>query len=392
MTSVIRPGTVFALIFLLTATAALDATLQKFEKSPGLYYDYVGEVQLYNTEWKPLTYVDLQEADRNLETVVKYAELSKDFRKKHEHSFWINFTDCVRIARYTDRKVKEVEELKMLIRQLTRVEDKDQTRFKRGVFNFVGGISKILFGTMDSNEASYYAEKVSNLEKEQLEFLSLSKEQVTVVKSTLRSLNSTLLTISENERILSKGLDEMAKHISEHDSEIKEMFSGTSMLLTVNEHNMQLERALDECRREYNILIDAILNSQKGILKPHIITPAQIEKQLRASQADIPGELTLPIPLSATHQNLIVNIVDLDVFIKDSFLVYVIRLPLTNHVRYNVYHVLPLPIRIKDTSTRFTFILPEREYLLMDTAKRYYARLRVNNIQECKLITLRQSL
>ena len=171
-------------------------------------------------------------------------------------------------------------------------------------------------------------------------------------------MNSTLLTVSENEKILSEGLDEMAKHISEHDSEIKKMFSGTSMLLTVNEHNMQLERALDECRREYDILIDAILNSQKGILQPHIITPAQIVRQLKASQADIPGDLTLPIPLSATHQNVIVNIVHLGVFIKDNFLVYVIQLPLTTHVRY-VYHILPLPIRIKDTDTQFTFILPE---------------------------------
>jgi hypothetical protein len=51
------------------------------------------------------------------------------------------------------------------------------------------------------------------------------------------------------------------------------------MLLTVNEHNMQLERALSECRREYNILIDAIVNSQKGILQLHILTPAQIVKQ-----------------------------------------------------------------------------------------------------------------
>jgi hypothetical protein len=187
--------------------------------------------------------------------------------------------------------------------------------------------------------------------------------------------------------MLSKGLDEMAKHTSEHDGEIKEMFTGTSMLLTVNEHNMQLERALGECRREYNILLDAILNSQKGILQPHIVTPAQIVKQLKASQGDIPAELTLPIPLSATHQNLIVNIVDLDVFIKDNFLVYVIRLPLTNHVKYHVYHVLPLPIRIEDTN-RFIFILPEREYLLMDTAKRYYIKLGINEFKDCKLITL----
>ena len=58
-----------------------------------------------------------------------------------------------------------------------------------------------------------------------------------------------------------------------------------------------------------------------------------------------------------------------------------------NHVRYNVYHVLPLPIRIKDADTRFTFILLEHEYLLMDSVKRYYAKLRVNKIMESKIIT-----
>ena len=150
---------------------------------------------------------------------------------------------------------------------------------------------------------------------------------------------------------------------------------------------MQLERAINECRREYNILIVAIMNSQKGILQPHIITPAQIVKQMKASQADIPSELSLPILLSATYQNLIVNVIDFDVFIRDNFLVYVILLPLTDHVNYNVYHVLPLPMKIKNTDTRFTFILPEREYPLMDIAKQYYVRLKADEIKECKLIS-----
>jgi hypothetical protein len=88
----------------LTATAALDATLQKFEKSPGLYYDHVGEAHLYNTEWKLLTYVDLQEADRNLETVVKYAELSKDFLKNMNTPFpLILLTACELLAILTGR-------------------------------------------------------------------------------------------------------------------------------------------------------------------------------------------------------------------------------------------------------------------------------------------------
>jgi len=47
--------------------------------------------------------------------------------------------------------------------------------------------------------------------------LRLSKEQITVVKTTLRSINSTLLTVSENEKFLSKGLEEMAKHVNTQD-------------------------------------------------------------------------------------------------------------------------------------------------------------------------------
>jgi hypothetical protein len=35
---------------------------------------------------------------------------------------------------------------------------------------------------------------------------------------------------------------------NEHDSQIKEMFSGTSMLFAVSEYNMRLGKALGECR------------------------------------------------------------------------------------------------------------------------------------------------
>jgi hypothetical protein len=103
MTFLLRLWTAFALAAISTPSTALDVTLQEFKESPGLYYDHVGEAQLYNTEWKLLTYIDLREANRNLETVVRYAKLSKGFCNNYEHSFWINFTDCVRIARYTDR-------------------------------------------------------------------------------------------------------------------------------------------------------------------------------------------------------------------------------------------------------------------------------------------------
>jgi hypothetical protein len=93
----------------------------------------------------------------------------------------------MKITDYIDRQVKEVEDLKMLVRQLTRAKDKGQSLFKRAVFNFMGGISKILFGTMDSKDSSYYAEKISSLEKGQIDFLNVLDLFVTVIMVIYKS-------------------------------------------------------------------------------------------------------------------------------------------------------------------------------------------------------------
>jgi len=152
---------------------------------------------------------------------------------------------------------------------------------------------------MDNEDAIYYTDKISHLENEQLDFLKLSREQITVVKTTLRSINSTLLTVLENEKFLSKSLEEMAKHVNAQDGEIREMFTAYSLLLTINENAMQLNRAIDECRREYEILIDVVIDSQRGVIQPQLITPAQILEQIKNSQAGMPSDFSLSIPTSA---------------------------------------------------------------------------------------------
>jgi hypothetical protein len=276
----------FACVVLVTSSEvnALDVTVQQFKETPGLYYDFIGEVELYNTEWKIITYIDLNTVDDNFKTVKNYAQMSADFCKKYENILWVNFTDCTNSINRTDRLIREVENLQSILRQLMRNEDEFiHARNKRGIFDFVGGISKILFGMLDAENANYYTNKISQLENEQLDFLKLSKEQITVVKYTLWSVNSTLLTVSENERCLSKGIEEMAKHTDDQNKEIKEMFGSYSLVLTINEHSMQLSRAIEEYRREYEILIDAVVNSHKGVIQPLLITPAQIFEQVKLS-------------------------------------------------------------------------------------------------------------
>jgi len=186
---------------------------------------------------------------------------------------------------------------------------------------------------------------------------------------------------------LAKGLEEMAKHVNEQDGEMKEMFTSYSLLLTINEHAIQLNRAIDECRREYEILIDAVVNSQKGVIQPQLVTPAQILEQVKINQADMPSDLSLPIPTRATYQKLILRIVSIHEFLKGNFLVYIIRLLLTNNAIYNLYHNLPLPIKISGTYSKFIFIQPEHGYMLMETAKRYFTRLGADGNNLCNIVS-----
>jgi len=76
---------------------------------------------------------------------------------------------------------------------------------------------------------------------------------------------------------------------------------------------MQLNRTIGKCRTEYEILIDAVVNSQKGVIQPQLVTAAQILEQIKINQADMPSDLSFPIPTSATYQHLLLRIASNDV-------------------------------------------------------------------------------
>ena len=54
---------------------------------------------------------------------------------------------------------------------------------------------------------------------------------------------------------------------------------------------------------------------------------------------------------------------------------------------FELYHVSPLPIKIKGTDAKYIFIQPGIEYLLLDTAKRYFSWLELSELHEYHFLT-----
>ncbi|XP_046997922.1 uncharacterized protein LOC124613273 [Schistocerca americana] len=286
---------------------------------------------------------------------------------------------CRVLDQQVTHHVEKITGLQQLVQQLT----KHETRRKRGVFNFVGQVSKILFGTLDEADAAYYKERIDAMEKNSEGLLRLTKEQVAVVRATLAGVES-------NEHILRTGMQRLERFMKEYVKETDLGFKRVATFATVTEQVLQLAAVFGQIEEEYEQMINAIVNAQKGILQPHIINPVQIVKYLSLIRDEL-KDVKFPVPLAESSRYLLLRIIDLDVFISGSILGYVINIPLIGNNNFNLYRVLPLPKEIPNMKGRYIYIQPEKEFLLIDESKRQYAKLSADDLK-CKELSKNKSL
>jgi hypothetical protein len=94
--------------------------------------------------------------------------------------------------------------------------------------------------------------------------------------------------VSKSDLIIGKGLRDAEKLINEQNGEISKKYAHTSMLVELNNHAIQMQRALDEVRNEYDLIIQSCLSAEEGILQPQIISPNRMFQILKASQDSFP--------------------------------------------------------------------------------------------------------
>jgi hypothetical protein len=183
---------------------------------------------------------------------------------------------------------------------------------------------------------------------------------------------------------LQKGLNDIKEFINHENGEIKEKYTYTAMLVALNDHAIQIQRALEEVKDEYDILIQSCSYARQGILQSQVLSPSHFLDILKNSQESFPRDLQVPLILSDANLYQLVNIIGIEAYIVNTNLVYVVKVPLATHYLYNVYKILPFPIKVQGTTNKFTFIHPEKEYIIIDTTKQFYARLHHEDLISCR--------
>ena len=143
----------------------------------------LGHATLSNTAWAIVVYAPIQITDSETSHLEQYAHY---IDKICSRMITKNWTACNHLSDITTHKLQQIKEYTAsVVRHCSR-----RRRHKRGLFNFVGKLSKTLSGIMD--DAQFYRDQIERLEQGTATLTQLVKRQLIIVKSMLCTFNETL--------------------------------------------------------------------------------------------------------------------------------------------------------------------------------------------------------
>lgn len=337
---------------------------------PTLYLEPLGQLRLYTEQWKIVSYLPLQELtqqEAHIEEGIRNMR-QLDFGGQHNRTTYQLERCLLQAKRDRERLFSSVG-----------YEFALSNRKRRGVFNFIGDISKTLFGTMSDEDAKYYDREIDLVHKDNQRNVELFKNQTQILKVVLER-NDKLIEDYRNK------ISTISRHINRIESAEK-----TNLLFeTILELGVILELEILSYRRNIDITNQAILDGRQGNISPNIIDPQvflDIVQKLKAEK----GTNRLPKVTVAEHYYEYLQICNIEIGIINRNLVSVVKIPILETHLYMQYKVHSIPsvqpdgtiIRLEApqdyviTNVERTHMSPSSSFFL-DNCKK------LNNVYYCK--------
>jgi hypothetical protein len=236
----------------------------------------------------------------------------------------------------------------------------------------------------DDDDAKFYNEQIKLFEQNSEDMTTLMKQQLSVVKSSLGAINTTLTNVEYNEKLLREGISKVTNYTNTLKSETETKMNLFSAKVEVEGHILSVHSAMSNLQHKLDLLMNSVVNTQKGILQPQVISPVTLMEALLKSVPAFPKDTTLPFPLSKDSAHLLIRLCDLQVYIKHGILGYVILLPLVNRGNFNIYRLIPIPVPWN--RTKFLYICTGKSFLWIDQARQYCFLTDKEGMGVCKMM------
>jgi hypothetical protein len=179
---------------------------------------------------------------------------------------WYYLTDCRGSLPYFEAKAKYIDQLKECLIDYTTLSKPERKRsslrIKREWINFLGEGLHILAGIATDKEVERNDEHINRLEQSQAKFSHVAGEEMTIIKTTISSINSTMDKVSQNEEMLKNHMTVMEKETRDKVSKLE---VASEQINTINEEIKIVLRSMKESQHSFELLLDDTSMPSKGI-------------------------------------------------------------------------------------------------------------------------------
>lgn len=352
-------------------------------QSPGLYYEKVGTLNLYNDNWKLITYLNLQNYRDEFKLILLFTHDIQRLCLLTKNRLGMITSECDSFNKTVTDSIQNIRFQDDLILDMLGI-DTHSVREKRALINAIGTISKTLFGTLDADDAKYYDDQIEKLKLDQNHLSKLLKRQTSILQNTVHLLNSTINSKASkyfgNFSIKINEIVSTLNRLSKNDTEFKEK---EELIVKIDELVSILNMILMSFKFNQSNLLDIILYAERGILHPLVISPVSLVNELSKLQAYLDG-LSFPINPVVENMHILYNLVKTNVYYLNGKISFVILIPLIDPRIYDVLKVSSLPILISNST--YIFVVPQNNYLAIYAVKQHYFLLDRLEISECNKI------
>lgn len=225
-------------------------------------------------------------------------------------------------------------------------------RIKRGLVNAVGSVFKAITGNLDASDGERYEKLIKNLENNQNKLATNILNQNSISTSVIDKFSSTVQQIGQNQKQIENRINQVSMIVQK----------------TAYKENMDFIRdILNQVINLYEI-IDSILQdiensitfSKLKLIHPSIIKIEDLVSELRKIEKSI-SPYQLPLPINLENVLLFENIIDIDCFILNNKITYLLRVPIVNLRDFEYYHLYSIPVKHQSL---FKVVIPRNKFLI----------------------------
>ena len=331
-----------------------------------IYIEKLHSASVYHSSWILLFALDTSNIHTRLEQITNMLEETRticNMACDHIH-------EIAALSQQLQRALQDENQLVALIH----LEDNQRRRQRRGAFDFIGHVSKSLFGTLDSDDLEMINKNLDKIFANENNLANAIRNQSTILRGIgTKELQTELM------KMYITSANQLRK--------MQTIVNTDRKRIHLNSQLIMLSALLDELVRDIGTLKTAIAMGHKGIVHPDVLSPKDVIHSMQVMEEET--RTRYPLVLNESIYNLLIQISKVTIGSLKKQLIYKIDVPVLEKDDWAIKRIHPIPQKTGDFFTSITvthdlvmmhrdkYILLDKDYLLrhcIHAHSRYYCR------------------